>query len=248
MQQVCPNCAQENPEPANFCAACGQELGRSASGPIAEFVSGSNRRSRGGGGFIVVLLLLVVGVAAAYSVPTVRRSVRNVWTRCVSSNCLPEIKTIIKLPPEKAEAMFSLLAPADIAVKVGRRRDGVLVIGTETEVMALKRFGQILTRYHGLGRGKMEACMRRDGLCREPTERFDLPKDKRSALFHILAYDDVPILVAGGRGEIHITATDEDARVVHNVVEILRGRRLCKTKPEPEYTSQHNHKHRIVKP
>lgn len=191
----------------------------------------------------MLLLLVAGGVAAAYSVPTVRNGIRNVWTRCYSTNGLVETKSIIKLPPDKAEAMFKLLAPSDIAVKVGRRRDGVVVIGTETEVVALERFGRILTRYHGLGQRKMEACMRRDGLSREPTESFDLPREQRYALFHILAYEDVPVYVAGGRSEIHITATTEDRQVVHNVVEILRGRRLRKNAPAPEYKRKTIPKH-----
>jgi len=129
------------------------------------------------------------------------------------------------LASDKASMVFDLLAPEKVKVVVGRRPNGVSINGTSDEVATLNDFVTLLTRYESEPSVAAVAAIERLSGRNADKRLYHLPVQQAASLIGLLAAKDVPVLVSGGGGEVNVIASAADQRVIHDVVQILLGRR-----------------------
>jgi hypothetical protein len=133
----------------------------------------------------------------------------------------------------KADAVFKLLAPNHVQVLVSRTPDGIAVQGTSTEVDAVARFVELITRDAGKNYSTDQAALAELRKGWDTQQSYKLPEESAEALFAVLAFDDVPVLVAHAPDGISIEAGKRDQKVIARMVRILNGKRLT---PPPSKT------------
>lgn len=204
----CTRCGQPNMPVARYCARCGRSLGSQA------VASGSTG---------LLPLLILMGVAFFWLAGPVGNFIGRsplCWTRSSAHR----IDRQYELSDAKADALFKLLAPKHVRVRVSREHHGVAIRGTDDEVEVLDRFVQLVTRFHGFNAPDMHQTMtylqptwgvRRDYRLRDSQARY---------LYNILAFNDVPVLVGQHGSGVSIDANAEDQHTLGQLVAILRGR------------------------
>ena len=216
----CPVCSQENTAMARYCARCGTALPVARTAPV-----GDELRN-----FALIVAALAVVVTTVVAFRMAAGSSR--YERIVTSG--PTIRRDFQLSNAKADAMHALIAPADVRVIVGRRKGGILLKGTSGELDILDRFVELVTRLDGLDAAEMNAAMARARRTWTTTATYRLASGHARALWRILAFDDVPVLVSGGtskiwvwgrKSKIRVEAAPEDQEIVRGVVNILHGER-----------------------
>ncbi len=215
MYGTCSNCQHRNPPQSQYCGACGSALVACV-------------RAAAGSASWLLKFGLVAAVVAFGLIWIASPGDRGVTWRLpvFDPRPLPEVQANLILCEHRKKALYGLLAPADIAVQVARRDDGLSIIGTPKEVETLKRFAGLLTRLHGLEIPQFKVQMSKARELWTTSDTYRLPRDKMSPFFDVLAYHDVPVLVSWGGKKIWVSATPSDQEVVRNIVEILRGERL----------------------
>ena len=215
MNIICPTCKRTNPPNARFCACCGRALRRQGGGRIAV------------GAFpaLVVILGIVLWSGGLRGCPGggLVSKARDALRSRTSSHL---VKRHFHLSPAKADAMFKLLAPSDIKVIVGRHNRGVNITGTPREAEILEEFVELLVRHEGSSKRELQQSIERLRSTWTKRQTYKLPRDKARSLFHVLAFDDVPVYVHGYPSRVIVDATERDQQTVAGVVEILHGHRL----------------------
>ncbi len=214
MSFICPTCQRHNPTHARFCACCGRALRRRGGGRAAW------------GAFLALVIVLGIALWAGdwWGCPGAWIGKAGEALRSRTSSRL--VKQHVHLGREKTDAMFNLLAPADIKVLVGRHDHGVSITGTRREVAVLEDFAKLLVRHEGAGEHELRRSIEPLRSTWTKRETYKLSRHKAQCLFRILAFDDVPVLVHGRSSSIVVDATAADQEILAGLVEILRGHRL----------------------
>lgn len=216
MSAQCPQCAATNPTNARFCALCGAPLRRARTATCATTCT-STRRD---------LVLAGVAASAILAAAIVVAVVRN--ERSDDNDFVPGpiVRHDFTLSDAKADALYNLLKPRDIAVIVGRDAGRLYVEGTRGEVDALVKFVDILNRVERLPRHQHQ--QRMDQLRKTWTNRrtYRLTSAKSRRLKNVLAFDDVPVLVSRSGPRITVESSDEDRPTIDRIIDILRRRRF----------------------
>lgn len=137
-----------------------------------------------------------------------------------------EVEREYDLNPDKAKAVFDLLAPSDVKVLVGQRDGGVYIKGTPREARVLDAFVKILTRHADRNVTDVSAFIQEMRPTWNTRKTYRLPPPKADALYEVLAFGDVPVLVSRADNGITVEATKDDQAVITNVVRIVNGERL----------------------
>ena len=204
-------CRQQNPPHANFCCRCGQRLDTTGS---CRPESRRKRRS-GGGGWLLLLVLL-------FSILGLHKGGCVSWPRWQTS---PAVEQFYELAPPKAAALYHLLAPRDVRVLVRRSEGRVSVKGTEREIAILDGLVALLNRVDCQSEGCLNAYMARARHTWTTSRQYKLSRQKAAALFNLLAFDDVPVLVSGRKSKVRVEASPDDQKTIWHVVNILKGHR-----------------------
>ena len=214
MSAICPTCQRHNPTHARFCACCGRALRR----------RGGGRAAWGAFPALVVVLGVALWAGGWWGGPGAWIGKAHEALRSRTSPRL--VKRHVHLSREKADAMFNLLAPADVKVIVGRHDHGVNITGTRREVAVLEDFVELVTRHEGAGEHELGRSIERLRSTWTKRQTYQLPRHQAQCLFRILAFDDVPVLVHGHSSSVVVDATTADQEILAGAVEILRGHRL----------------------
>lgn len=151
-----------------------------------------------------------------------------------------EVQREYDLNPEKADALFELLAPGDVKVMVSRRDGGVLITGTSKEAKVFDAFVAILTRHNDRAVKDTDAFIEEMRPTWDTKETYKLPQPKADALYRILAISNVPVLVSRADSGVTVEASKADQQVIANVIRVVKGQRLESkpkaqaAKPEPD--------------
>ena len=209
MAMRCTVCSQRYPAHARYCALCGR--------PLVVLKASPETRN--------VALVLAVIIAAATTLAVfgaAKISGARGWITTPATTVYRDFN----LSPDKADAMFRLLAPRDIKVIVGRYDQGVNIQGTPREVAVLADFVELITRYRGQSAGEVRSHINYAKRHGAKTRAYKVSKSKGRVLYEILAADDVPVLVSGSARKVRVEAMPHDHETLRQVVKILRGRRL----------------------
>ena len=141
-----------------------------------------------------------------------------------------DVKRLYELPRAKAEALFALLAPDDVKVFVGPDPEGVKIKGTAQEAKILDAFVNLLTREEGQAIDDPAAFIEKLRKTWNTERSYKLPGPKADALFNILAFPDVPVLVSRSDSGVHVEASENDQKVLAGVVGIMHGKEFGKGK------------------
>ncbi len=223
MSTECRHCRHQNPERARFCGRCGRGLLAQAR-EILDSLPGPRPRPRrkrccGPGSLLLLLCLGAIGVCWVGS----RGPHRSIaWPG--------ESKRNLSLNSAKAQALFNLLAPDDVAVMVGPHHHGrfnggrvVSVSGSPEEVRIVRQFAELLARmedergfrdYELIGGSSAGTCER----------TYRLRRSRAKSLAKMLSFDDVPVVVTRLGSRLAVSATVEDHRTISGIVRILGGR------------------------
>ncbi len=223
MSTECRRCRHQNPERARFCGRCGQGLFAQARETLDSLPGPTPRirkkRCRGPGSLLLLLCLGAIGICWVGNRGPHRSIARS-----------GESKRNLFLNSAKAQAMFDLLAPKDVAVIVGPNHHGrfnggrvISVSGTPEEVRTVQQFAELLTRLEDEPwfRDRESISGPSTGMC-ERTYR--LRRSNAKALTKMLSFDDVPVFVTRLGSRLAVSATNEDHRTICGIVRILGGR------------------------
>jgi len=185
-------------------------------------VAGQSATTKGSGLWVAFLVFLAVLFWGAQSFQGLSRYVNFGGRSRASSSVLAHLD----LDVEKAEAVYELLAPRDIRVLVSRHgpRD-VGVEGTVQEIDALDRLAELISRYEDLEGTELARAMRQAESSWAYRRMFKLPHAQADALYELLAFDDVPVLVQLATDGILVEGASHDLRTIERILPILRGRR-----------------------
>lgn len=211
MSRDCAACRQQNPPHAQFCARCGRLL---PSGDAAPPATGMRNL-----GVLAAVLAVIVSAAIVFGIAGNARRYTPLSRSTVST------RTTYPLPPDKAEALYELLAPRDVRVRVSKTAHGISIAATEREKQILDRFVELVTRLDGHDDTCIDDQMAKARPTWTASERYMLTKGKVTTLVRILGFADVPVLVTPGRSAVEVDATPADQETIRGVVNILRGRR-----------------------
>ncbi|HNO79501.1 MAG TPA: hypothetical protein PKN33_15735 [Phycisphaerae bacterium] len=133
------------------------------------------------------------------------------------------VEKLLDLSPEKAQAVYDLLAPQDVKVLVGRRNQGLHVRGTAKEVSTLEALAELMMR--DADRKITDPAKYIEELqgTWDTTALYKLPTTAGEALLKVLAFPDVPVLVANESGGIGVRASKRDQAVIADVTRIQQG-------------------------
>ena len=223
MSTECRHCRHQNPQRARFCGRCGQSLLAQARETLHP-LPGPKARSRqkrccGPGPLLLVLCLGAIGICWVGNRGP-HRSIR--WPG--------QSKQTVFLDAAKARALFDLLAPNDVAVRVGPHRHGrfdggrvLSVAGTPEDVRIVREFAKLLGCEGG--DGWTGDCGKLGGSSGAMCERtYKLRRSRARALARILSGDDVPVLVTRLGSKLAVSTTVEDQRTIAGIVRLLGGR------------------------
>lgn len=223
MSTECRQCRHQNPERARFCGRCGhgllaqnRETLHSLPGPTPRI---RKKRCGGPGGLLLLLCLGAIGVCWVGN----RGPHRSIsWSG--------PSKQHLSLDPAKAQALFNLLAPDDVAIIVGPHHHGrfnggrvISVSGSSEEVLIVRQFAELLARMEdGRWFGDHESI---GGPSAGTCERtYRLRRSRAKALAKMLSFGDVPVVVTRLGSRLAVSATIEDHRTIAGIVRILGGR------------------------
>jgi len=225
-QFPCHACGSPNRPDARFCADCGTSLV-------------PKRSCCSGGGAFALLAFVIVGGMVFVGLKGVNLVKSRIGRARMSTAMI-----VLDLPKDKADAVFNLIRPKDIDVRVGSTETGVWIRGTHVETAVMDRLGEIITRYRHLPRDMFEMRVDEDRPQWVTNKRYKLSRSKARALFNLLAPDDVPVLVDRDGRYVTVEATEADQAVIRRVVDILRGRHP-KPFPRParRLGAPHEHDH-----
>lgn len=231
MSLLCTTCGHSNREVARFCAMCGRAVRLVA--PAAPAV----RRTRSRGRRAVVGLVLaamalpvglrLIGMVAGHHHPSRVRSLSHPPMPRFADITRPSAATAhrrYELTQDKAMALYDLLAPDDVPVRVQRYFSAVSIEGTPSQVQAIDRLVEMLRRnqsYRGEALDWIMTDQQRTWVRGEPIR---LPRDRARRLYDLLALPDVPVGVCEHGGELRIAAAPGDLEVIEAFVRIVRGR------------------------
>lgn len=133
------------------------------------------------------------------------------------------VEKLLDLTPEKADALFALLAPQDIKVLVGRRNQGVHVRGTAKEVATLEALAELMMRESDREITDPQKFIEELEGTWDSASVYKLPKPAGEALLTVLAFPDVPVLVADQSDGIGVRASKRDQAVIADVARIQQG-------------------------
>jgi hypothetical protein len=211
MLKECTNCRHRNPQHANYCGRCGQAY------DLADGYQPVPRRTSCGSGAGWLLLLVPVFLIFGPSrwQPT-----------CVSKfRADRDVARTYSLPEDKADALFNLLAPRDVRVLVSRCEGGVCVKGTLREIEILDHLTGLLTRVRCESSSCIDHYMDQVRSSWTSSEKYNLSRHKASTLYHLLAFEDVPVGVSARKSKIRVDANSTDQATIRGVVNILAGKR-----------------------
>ena len=223
-QMPCHACGSPNRPDARFCADCGTSLV-----PKPSCCSGT--------GAFALLAFVIVGGMVFVGLKGVDRVKSRIGRARMSTTTI-----VLDLPKDKADAVYKLIRPKDIDVRVGSTDTGVWIRGTRVETAVMDRLGEIITRYRHLPSGIAEMRVDEDRPQWTTNKRYKLSRSKARALFELLRPDDVPVCVGRDRKYVTVEATEADQAVIRRVVDILRGRHP-KPLPEPARLLGASHEH-----
>ncbi|MCH7870640.1 MAG: hypothetical protein IID33_02970 [Planctomycetes bacterium] len=209
MRISCLACGQRNPTHALFCWECGVELCPADAVP--------RRKSGFGWASLLVVVLVVTAAAFIHSVDDRAAVARSDVERMIERD--------FDLDREKCGPLFDLLALEEVgSLWVGRLSEGVRVEGTPAAIGALERFVELVTRLDHLNPRDVKSNMSRFRRTWETSRTYELPQRVRDALFQVLAFDDVPVLVdRRGSSRLEVDASPFDQRIVSDMIEVLGG-------------------------
>lgn len=216
MSFPCPTCELPNSQRAYFCRACGAVLPR-----------GSQRLQRGNNTRLLPALI-IFGLALGAAALLRDTSEPNLVP---ARSAQRSEQQHFQLSREKARALVSLIAPDDIQSLIIRHpRDGnVRVDGTPEAMAVLERFVDLITRLDRLSPAQKRSNFARLEKHWDTQRSYRLPRLKRDALYQILAFSDVPVMVAKrGRNRstaVTVEATGFDQATVADMVGVLHGGR-----------------------
>jgi len=127
------------------------------------------------------------------------------------------------LSDEKADALFELLSPSDVTVVVSRTGDGVSIRGRQNQCEVMDRFIDLYTRGQREGLNTYGETIERWQSRWDSDESYSVPEDRADAVYAVLAFDDVPVLVSRSGDGISVKATGADQRTVADLVNIVSG-------------------------
>jgi len=139
------------------------------------------------------------------------------------------VQARLALPRDKADALFQLLAPDNVAVRVGRWAGGVMILGTPDEVKTLERFADLLTRLKDFSPARARAYLRAYRDRAWLTRDYHLPEEQARLLMRVLAQSGVPAQVDQYDKGITVSARPSDHETIEQVTRILRGLRPVET-------------------
>jgi hypothetical protein len=211
MSDTCNHCGGVNPSMARFCAHCGLSV---SGKPPGGFTSGIK------GFFVVLFAIGLVFAAIGTLVCDDARSHQYVTVEVGPRN----IDRAYDLADRKARAVYALLEPNDIRVIVSRRGNGRIGIqATAGEALAMDRFVELITRVSREPDGSQAMAQARAAWNSRRT--YTLDSDHAEALYGILAWNDVPVLVSRNSSRrITVEATRNDQETIARIVHILGGR------------------------
>jgi hypothetical protein len=211
MLKECIHCRHCNPPHANYCGRCGHAFAD------ARWVRPTPPRTscRSGAGWVLLLVPLFLIFGPGHWKPT-----------CMSQGRADRnVARTYALSEDKADALFNLLAPRDVRVLVSRCDGGVCVKGTAREVEILDHLTALVTRVQGRNVGCVERYMNRLRPSWTSSETYGLTRHKATTLFHLLAFDDVPVGVSARKSKIRVDANPTDQQTIADIVNILNGKR-----------------------
>ena len=176
----------------------------------------SRRKCCGGGAGWLILLVPAFLLFGPY---------QPGWLSWPGQKSAPRVQRAYDLVPAKAAALHHLLAPRDVRVLVSWSESRVSVKGTEREVEILDRFVALLNRVDCCNAACVSAHMDKARRTWTTSRNYKLSRGKGAALFNILAFDDVPVLVSGSKSKICVQASPDDQKTIWHVVNILKGQR-----------------------
>ena len=207
----CRNCDQPNPNGARFCGGCGRPL---SAAPMA----GNPGGLQNFGLFMIGLLF----VGAAVSLVRVRGG-----GSLFGEPAEPAITIRQEFPliARKAEALYQVFSPSDVRVRVGRYGQGLVFTGTPGELEVIQRAIELVTRFDHLLELERQAAMTAARPFWNSSGTYRLDRRKGRALYALLAFEDVPVLVSGKGSKIQVSASPDDQYVLRDLVAVLEGKR-----------------------
>ncbi len=210
--RLCRECGQVNEVHARYCASCGQDLPGSF---VMTNSSGlSYKFALLGGGVSVAFMFLL------FAIGSIAINKKNDRAPAIKI----ETKRTYRLSDAKAAALVDLLAPREVPVLVGRRGHNVGIEGTTEQIRTMDRFVELLLRHEKYCYAPHPACFKtyRD----KWTSKVDykLGKKHAKALFELLAFNDVPVLVSLHGSRLLVRASPNDQQTVRDVADILGTR------------------------
>jgi len=212
MLRECTNCRHVNAPHANYCGRCGQAFPQPG---LAEPVARTTTH-RGGAGWLLLLVPLFIIFGRGDRRPACTPYFRPG----------PAVQRAYALAGEKADALFSLLAPRDVRVLVSRCDGGIHVTGTAREIEILDHLAALLTRVQCSSRSCIERYLAEVRPSWTSTRMYELSPHKASGLFRLLAFEDVPLGVSARKSKVRVDANTTDQETVQGLVNILNGKRV----------------------
>jgi hypothetical protein len=167
--------------------------------------------------------------------PLTNVDVRQIWedtsTKIFKSNQTQHLA----LQGERAAEVYTMLAPDDIRVIVGRNKDkGIYVKGTSSEVQALQEFASMINEGSLAGadtslvRNHSTTAAHRYARDQRGMQRmkYTMPKEKVGSLCHLLRKARIGNYVECDDNVLTVVALDDDQQVIERIVTILNGERF----------------------
>lgn len=216
MTMQCPFCAEHNPQHANFCSRCGRAFAlTTCCGARRPGCSGKSSRVLGA---LVLAGVLAGSVAWVFDSASASSVYSNAW------KLRADTVRDYDLRRDKADAVYEILAPRDVKVLVSKRSGGLRVRASSSAAFVLDEFISLVSRLDHLPRVEMEHRMRhaRDGWCTSRT--YKLGRKQSTLLQHVLAFDNVPVLVSRKGSRLRVEASPQDQETVASIVRLLHDR------------------------
>ncbi len=207
MKRTCKQCRHANPPHASFCAACGGPLSRPAQAsyaapPAATPKDKCGRQARGG--CLAACALTIIAAACVLVV--------------FKADGTRELN--FTLDSHLADAMFELLAPADVDVVVSRRTKGIHIKGSPQDIRTVARFIAVVTQNTHHPNDPPRAIS--SHWLEDRT--YILTRHNADSLVEVLAYEHAPVFATQFGSKVEISASPEDHKAIAAMIDVLGGR------------------------
>jgi len=236
MNVTCQQCQHGNPDNANYCAACGS--------PVRNLPRRANccRSRSSSGAFFLFLVLagwLVIKGPPAFLVnwtkPLAKVNIGRIWDETTAKLFKSNETLQLTLQGDRATEVYTMLAPKDVRVIVGRNNDrSIFVKGTQSEVRALQNFAAMLNE--GARAGADMNLVRNHGTTEAhryardqhgmQQMKYTMPKEKMGSLCQLLRKARIGNYVECNDDVLTVVARDDDHQVIERIVCILNGERF----------------------